>query len=119
MDGAGDPGVASGAGAVWVVGDAATVTGWRLAGLRGRVAASAAEARAALDALGAEGAALVLVTEALCATLGGVEAVALAGLRPVIAVIPSVAEPRPARTVGAEIRRAVQRALGLPVEGRG
>ncbi|MBS1107835.1 MAG: synthase (F/14-kDa) subunit, partial [Deltaproteobacteria bacterium] len=38
-------------GTLWVLGDAATVMGFRLAGLRGWVVESAAEARAALDAL--------------------------------------------------------------------
>jgi vacuolar-type H+-ATPase subunit F/Vma7 len=102
----------------WVLGDAATVTGFRLAGMQGRVVGSGAEARAALDALRAEGAVLVLLTERLCDALGGPEALALGAALPVVAVIPSAGEPRPARSTGARILRAVHRALGIPAEGR-
>jgi vacuolar-type H+-ATPase subunit F/Vma7 len=106
-------------GSVWVLGDAATVTGFRLAGLDGRVVVSGAEARGALDALRAEGAALVLVTEALCDALGGPEALAIGAALPAVAVIPSALQPRAAAQTGARILRAVHRALGIAAEGRG
>jgi len=106
-------------GSAWVLGDAATVTGFRLAGLRGRVVGSGPEARAALEALRAEGAALVLLTEALCDALGGSEELALGAALPVVAVIPSAAQPRTALPPSLRLQRAVQRALGIPAEGRG
>jgi len=105
-------------GTLWVLGDAATVMGFRLAGLRGWVVESAAEARSALDALRAERAALVVLTETLCDALGGPEALARGATLPVVAVIPSVAGPRVLVSPGARIARAVQRALGIPAEGR-
>ena len=105
-------------GTLWVLGDAATVMGFRLAGLRGWVVESAGEARSALDALRAERAALVVLTETLCDALGGPEALARGATLPVVAVIPSVAGPRVLVLPGARITRAVQRALGIPAEGR-
>ena len=105
-------------GTLWVLGDAATVMGFRLAGLRGWIVESAADARAALDALRAERAALVVLTETLCDALGGPEALARGATLPVVAVIPSAAGPRVLVSPGARIARAVRRALGIPAEGR-
>jgi vacuolar-type H+-ATPase subunit F/Vma7 len=105
-------------GTLWVLGDAATVMGFRLAGLRGWIVESAADARAALDALRAERAALVVLTETLCDALGGPEALARGATLPVVAVIPSVAGPRTLVSPGTRIARVVQRALGIPAEGR-
>jgi len=105
-------------GRAWVVGDDTTVAGFRLAGLQGRVAASDTDARAALDDLRARGAALVLLTEQLCDALGGLEALALGAVQPIVVVIPSAALPRVALLPGVRRARAVQRALGVPAEGR-
>ena len=106
-------------GSVWVLGDSATVTGFRLAGVHGRVVASGPEARDALDALRAQGVALVLLTEALCEALGGPEALAIGAALPAVAVIPSALQPRASVQTGARILRAVHRALGITAEGHG
>jgi len=65
-----------------------------------------------------EGAALVLLTEALCDALGGPEALARGATLPVVAVIPSLAQPGAGFSAGARVTRAVQRALGISAEGR-
>jgi vacuolar-type H+-ATPase subunit F/Vma7 len=106
-------------GLVWVLGDAATVTGFRLAGLDGHVVASDVEARDALDALRGRGVALILLTEAVCDALGGPEALATDRAVPAVAVIPSALQPRATAQTGARILRAVHRALGIAAESRG
>jgi vacuolar-type H+-ATPase subunit F/Vma7 len=108
----------SGSGAAWVLGDAQTVRAFRLAGLRGRVVSSRAEAGAALAELTASGAALVVVTHALCAALGGPEALAAGAPRPLIAAIPSAATPRGEPSPARQIASVVRRALGIPSERR-
>ena len=100
----------------WVLGDAETVLGFRLAGLRGRVVDSRDTAVAALAELRAAGASLVVVTDALCEALGGPRALAGESLRPVVAVVPSALGPRAAVSLAAEIARSVRRALGIPAE---
>jgi len=101
------------AGAVWVLGDAATVRGFRLAGLAGAVVSGAPEARAALARLREQGAALVLVTERVAEALGGPEALVSAGMRPLIVAVPSLHEPREGPGFAEHLAQRVQRALGL------
>jgi vacuolar-type H+-ATPase subunit F/Vma7 len=108
--------VGASSGSAWVLGDGATVRGFRLAGFEGRVVASAGEARDALAELRAAGAALVLVTESLQAALA--DAGLDGALRPVVAVIPSAAGPRTGPSRERALGRAVRRALGMPAERR-
>ena len=105
-------------GAAWVLGDAATVCGLRLAGLRGRVVSSPAEVRAALAELQDAGAALVVLTDVLCEALGGPATLIGAEVRPIVAVIPSATHQRVGSSPAAQIARAVRRALGISSERR-
>jgi len=99
--------------AVWVLGDAATVRGFRLAGLAGEVVSGAPEARAALARLREEGAALVLVTERVAEALGGPDALVSDGVRPLVVAVPSAREPRAGPGFAEHLAQRVQRALGL------
>jgi vacuolar-type H+-ATPase subunit F/Vma7 len=104
--------------AAWVIGDAPTVRGFELAGLRGAVVASAASAREALARARGAGARLVLLTEQAAAWVG--EALEPgAEVKPLVTVIPSLV-PGEADGVATEsLRRVVRRALGLPPAARG
>jgi len=113
-----DPVLAPAGSAAWVLGDAATVRGFRLAGLAGAIAEGEAEARAALARLRSEGAALVIVTERVAQLLGGPDALGADGVRPLVVVVPSAGEPFPAPGFADHLSRRVQRALGLSVERR-
>lgn len=101
-------------GSVWVLGDAATVRGFRLAGLAGAIVRDAREARTLLARLREEGAALVLVSERVAEALGGPEALAPDGVRPLVVAVPSACEPREGRGFAEQLAQRVQRALGLP-----
>jgi len=101
-----------------VLGDAATVYGFRLAGLRGRVVASSVEASAALGELRAAGAALVVLTDVLCEGLGGQMMLTSADVRPVVAVVPSATQQGVGGSRAAQVAQAVRRALGIPSERR-
>jgi vacuolar-type H+-ATPase subunit F/Vma7 len=98
---------------VWVLGDAPTVRGFRLAGLAGAIVEGASDARAALARARAHGAALVLVTETLAEALGGPEALVGHGLRPLLVVVPSASVPGPSPGFAEQLAQGVQRALGL------
>jgi vacuolar-type H+-ATPase subunit F/Vma7 len=104
--------------AAWVIGDAATVRGFELAGLRGAVVASAASAREALARAHGAGALLVLLTEQAAAWLGE----ALEPTRevtPLVTVIPSLVRGEADGVATEALRRVVRRALGLPPAARG
>jgi vacuolar-type H+-ATPase subunit F/Vma7 len=106
----------AGDGAAWVLGDAATVRGFRLAGYAGCIVESAEEARAALAALRAQGVALVVMTERLCHALGGPETLVAGPLRPVVAVVPEASGLRVGPTPADVLARGVRRALGIPAK---
>jgi vacuolar-type H+-ATPase subunit F/Vma7 len=113
---AGSAAPAAGIGGVWVLGDAPTVRAFALAGLRGRVVDSEAEGCAALEQARAAGVTLLVLTEELARRLGD-ERLA-AGLRPILAVVPSAAGPRVEPRPAERLSRVVRRALGLPAERR-
>ena len=98
---------------VWVLGDAATVRGFRLAGLAGLIVSGPAEARAALARLREEGVALVVVTEQVAGDLGGPEALVSDGVRPLVVSVPSASEPLAGPRFADQLARRVQRALGM------
>jgi len=100
-------------GAVWVLGDAPTVRGFRLAGLAGAVVESAADARAAFERVREQGAALVVVTEAVLEALGGPDALVAHGVRPLLVAVPSACAPRAGPGFAEQLAQRVQRALGL------
>ena len=97
-----------------MLGDAATVCGFRLAGLSGRVVVSSAEALAALAELRAAGASLILLTETVCDALGGLSTLIGEQVRPVVVVIPAATPPRAERSPAEQVARAVRRALSIP-----
>jgi vacuolar-type H+-ATPase subunit F/Vma7 len=107
------PSSGSEAEAVWVLGDAPTVRGFRLAGVAGMVVGGEAEARAALARLRQEGAALVIVTESVAEALGGPEALVSGGVQPLVVAVPSAREPVAGANAADHLAQRVQRALGL------
>jgi vacuolar-type H+-ATPase subunit F/Vma7 len=104
--------------AIRVLGDAATVRGFRLAGLGGTVVADAREAHAALARMREERAALVIVTEPVAEWLGGPEALVFDGVRPLVVTVPSARAPASGARLADHLARRVQRALGLAGEQR-
>ncbi|MDJ0865967.1 MAG: V-type ATP synthase subunit F [Myxococcota bacterium] len=105
-------------GAAWALGDGATVRAFRLAGLRGAVVESPAAARAMIERLRSEGAALVVVTEALAAALEGDGTPVGAGVQPLVVAVPAPAGPGAATTPSERLASAVRSALGLAVGQR-
>jgi vacuolar-type H+-ATPase subunit F/Vma7 len=104
--------------AVWAIGDEATIQALALAGVFGRVAASAAAARLALGEARAAGALLVILTEQLVSELeeAGLDE---RGILPLVAVIPSMTAPRAQPPPGERRSRSVRRALGMPTDRTG
>ena len=101
-------------GFAWAIGDEPTVRALALAGIRGRVAESAAAARLALDEARAAGATLVVLTEQLAGELA--EASLDESILPLVAVVPSAAAPRVQPLPEDRRSRAVRRALGMPAD---
>ena len=102
---------------IQVLGDADTVLAFGLGGIPGRVVSSAAEVRAALDAVAHEraqqaegGAVLVLVTQGAAALVGDdLQRVVLDPDGPLIVEIPGFGEP----SRESPLQRFVQRVLGV------
>ncbi len=103
----------------WVVGDAASVRGFELAGFAGVPARDVESVRAGLARAREGGATLIVLTEAAARLLDAadeLESLDEAAVRPVVAVLPSLAEPRLEPTTGDRLRRSVRRALGISSE---
>jgi vacuolar-type H+-ATPase subunit F/Vma7 len=101
----------------WVIGDAASVHGLELAGFAGVVAEDVDSVRAGLLRAQEAGARLTVLTEAAARCLdeaGELESLDDGSVRPLVTVLPSLAEPRLAPTPGERVRRTVRRALGIP-----
>jgi vacuolar-type H+-ATPase subunit F/Vma7 len=101
----------------WVIGDAASVHGLELAGFAGVVAEDVDSVRAGLLRAQEAGARLTVLTEAAARCLdeaGELESLDDGSVRPLVTVLPSLAEPRLAPTPGERLRRNVRRALGIP-----
>lgn len=98
----------------WAVGDAATLRGFALAGFRVCVAEDADRVLAGLETAGSRGATLVVLTEAAARLLEAAGVRISADVRPVVTVLPSLGGERREPLPGAEIRREVRRALGIP-----
>ena len=103
--------------AAWAIGDAPTVRGFELAGFHGVVAETAERVRAALADARARGVRLVVMTEREAAEARDALEDAVRGVRPLVAVVPSLAGGSGAASRGEHIRRAVRRALGVPGAG--
>ena len=104
----------------WAIGDAASVLGFELAGFAGVQAGDVESVRAGLARAREDGAALIVLTEAAARLLeaaGELESLDEAAVRPVVAVLPSLAEPRLEPAMGDRLRRSVRRALGIPADG--
>ncbi|HEY3353128.1 MAG TPA: V-type ATP synthase subunit F [Polyangia bacterium] len=99
---------------LFCIADEDTVRGFRLAGIEGRAAASAAAAGAALDeAAGRADIGVVIVTEAVAAALrAAIDALRLTHDRPLIVEIPGPGGPLPGRR---SLHQIVQAAVGVSV----
>lgn len=100
----------------WAIGDAVTVRAFRLAGLAGRVVATAAEAREAMGLARAAGVTLVVATERAAALLREGDATADRAMLPVLVVVPAAVGPPAAPSVADRLARRVRQVLGLPAE---
>jgi vacuolar-type H+-ATPase subunit F/Vma7 len=92
---------------VYYIGDEATACGYRLAGAETRVPGPAETAEVFRRAV-ADGADLILLSAAIAGELGvGALDDALAGTRPLVAIVPDVLGRHPAPDVAREVRLAL------------